>query len=135
MRCVEVEGTRVKGYGYTRVTVGHLSQRGLYAHRVAFEQAWGITLRADQVVRHTCDNPGCVNVLHLMVGTQGDNMDDMNGRGRGFGAMQRAKTHCPQGHEYTAENTYARDNGRARQCKPCTIARSRARRAQKVVGT
>ena len=35
-----------------------------------------------QVVRHECDNPWCCNPEHLVVGTQSDNMADMNYRGR-----------------------------------------------------
>jgi hypothetical protein len=37
----------------------------------------------DGVVRHKCDNSGCVSPDHLEVGTQQDNMDDMWRRGRG----------------------------------------------------
>jgi hypothetical protein len=46
--------------------------------------------------------------------------------------QQRAKTHCPAGHEYTEENTYViqRPGGRtARQCKTCTKEKAKARRA------
>lgn len=36
----------------------------------------------DQVVRHTCDNPKCVNEDHLDLGTQQDNIKDMVFRNR-----------------------------------------------------
>jgi hypothetical protein len=48
------------------------------------------------------------------------------GLGRRRAEQQRAKTHCPAGHEYTPENTYIlkRSGGRtARQCKTCTKAK------------
>jgi len=47
---------------------------------------------------------------------------------------RRPKTHCPRGHEYTAENTYVYPSG-ARQCRTCRAlgvkegnARRRARK-------
>lgn len=58
-------------------------------------------------------------------GTLGD-----PGLGRKRAEQQRAKTHCPAGHEYTEENTYIikRAGGRtARQCKTCTKARAAAK--------
>jgi len=52
------------------------------------------------------------------------------GLGQKRAEQQRAKTHCPAGHEYTEENTYIikRSGGRtARQCKTCTRAKAAAR--------
>ena len=34
------------------------------------------------VLRHTCDNPSCCNIEHLVVGTQKDNVRDMIERNR-----------------------------------------------------
>jgi hypothetical protein len=42
-----------------------------------------------------------------------------------IGARQRAKTHCPQGHEYTEANTYVDGKG-SRNCRACARAKSRA---------
>ena len=39
-----------------------------------------------------------------------------------------SKTHCPQGHEYTTENTYVCPKGR-RNCRTCRTEASRKRRA------
>lgn len=54
-------------------------------HRLAYCDAHGCTL-ADikgKVVRHTCDNPRCINPEHLLIGSHSDNMKDMWERGRG----------------------------------------------------
>ena len=49
------------------------------AHRWAFEDANGYL---PPVVRHRCDNPGCVNPAHLEAGTPSDNSRDMVERAR-----------------------------------------------------
>jgi len=39
-----------------------------------------------------------------------------------MGAPRRARTHCPQGHEYTEENTYVTPKG-SRSCRACQRGR------------
>jgi hypothetical protein len=52
------------------------------AHRLAFSFFNQRTIPPGMVVRHTCDNPPCVNPQHLLLGTQGDNVADRKNRGR-----------------------------------------------------
>lgn len=56
-------------------------QRVDVAHRVAWELTHG-PLGPDEVIRHRCDNPPCVNPDHLEFGTREENMGDAVQRGR-----------------------------------------------------
>lgn len=51
------------------------------AHRYSFEIHKG-NIPEGKIVRHSCDNKLCVNPLHLLVGTQKDNIKDMYDRNR-----------------------------------------------------
>jgi hypothetical protein len=58
-------------------------KKQIRAHRWSYEHHYGVTLKEEEdVVRHTCDNPSCCNPLHLLLGTQADNMRDKTERGR-----------------------------------------------------
>lgn len=53
----------------------------VYAHRFAWEQRHG-PIPDGLHVLHRCDNPQCVNVAHLYLGTNADNIRDKLIRGR-----------------------------------------------------
>lgn len=54
-----------------------------YAHRYSYALDRGLSSsELPPVVRHMCDNPGCVNPAHLIGGTQADNMRDRMNRSR-----------------------------------------------------
>lgn len=81
-QCVEWTGPReTQGYGTFRSSGVHK------AHRVSYERNIG-PIPPGQLVRHTCDNPPCVNPRHLLLGTDADNNRDM---------MQRGRNRQPQG--------------------------------------
>jgi len=52
--------------------------------------------------------------------------------GLGVGAHERAKTHCPKGHEYTAENTFIQKKG-SRVCRTCKKEQQTAARRNRGV--
>ena len=64
------------GYGQYRT----VARRGVYAHRQAMIDAgYDVT---GKVVMHLCDNPPCVNVEHLCLGTLAENTLDRHAKGR-----------------------------------------------------
>lgn len=87
--------------GYGAIREGGRGSRTLGAHRVMYELTQG-PIPIGLVVCHRCDVPQCVNPAHLFVGRVKDNVEDMHAKGR---ARKRKPTHCPQGHEYTPDNT------------------------------
>lgn len=64
--------------GYGKFKVGsHL----ISSHRFIFETING-PIPPGKIIRHSCDNPICVNPDHLLVGTCQDNINDKCARGR-----------------------------------------------------
>lgn len=110
-----------KGYGKIYVN-GKL----VGAHRVAYELFVGPIpdgLHIDHLCRVRC----CVNPSHMEPVTHAENIR-RGDSGKATALQQRAKTHCPHGHEYNEENTHIRKNRNgARVCRTCARESMRAR--------
>lgn len=72
-------GTTNNRYGC--LSLGGHQGRRVYAHRASWE-LHNCPLPDGMDVLHKCDNPPCVNPNHLFLGTQADNVRDMNKKGR-----------------------------------------------------
>lgn len=68
---------------YQNAGYGNCGYEIRLAHRASYSLANDIA-KSDMppVVRHTCDNRKCINPIHLIGGTQADNMQDASDRGR-----------------------------------------------------
>lgn len=93
------------------------------------------------VVRHACDNPSCIRLSHLIIGTQGDNLADARRRRRRPARLRAAADCGPTtpspsatalacGHRGTAAAAANPTTGAAGACStasPSKLARKRAR--------
>ncbi len=95
-----LESVNRHGYGRFR-----WEGRNQLAHRLSFAAANG-QIPSRMVVRHKCDNPGCINPAHLMIGTQADNCHDMRARGRSSDGRPRPSVRGEgNGHAKHSEET------------------------------
>lgn len=82
--CWEWQGSRTV-FGHGRIGMTDLRDgkwRAEYTHRLAFIDSRSADIPAGMVIMHTCDNPPCCNPEHLRLGTQAENCQDRERKGR-----------------------------------------------------
>ena len=63
-------------------STGYVYVQGKRLHRVAWEAHNAEPIPEGMVVLHSCDNRSCFNPAHLSVGTQKENIQDAEAKGR-----------------------------------------------------
>ena len=89
--CVLWDGMLKHGYGYVRK-----NGKRYQAHRLAWIEQVG-PIPGNKKVLHKCDVKCCVNLTHLFLGSQADNIRDMASKKRDVNSK---KTHCKWGHSF-----------------------------------
>jgi hypothetical protein len=110
------------GYGNVYVGGGRANPKFMPAHRYAWEEKHGKIPIGLELDHRICRVKCCVNPEHMVLCTKIDNIKQPDG---GAG-KQMSKTHCVNGHEYTANNIYRHYGWRV--CKTCVSLKSRAKK-------
>ena len=77
--------------GYGVIGIGRAKQYRV--HRIVWELAYG-EIPSGMLVCHKCDNPPCVRLEHLFLGTPKDNTQDMLLKGRKVTPRGEAHPNC-----------------------------------------
>ncbi|MEB0898147.1 HNH endonuclease [Citrobacter freundii] len=79
-----IEHNQKQNYGTTSTRINGKTV-AIRLHRKAYCESVGVSIESikGRVVLHMCDNPRCINPEHLVLGTQLENVRDMEIKGRG----------------------------------------------------
>jgi hypothetical protein len=100
-------GAKIK-HGYGKWWPGGESPH--LAHRYSYRLVIGEISDETPVLDHLCRTPSCVRPAHLEPVTSAE-------YSRRQSLFMARRTHCPQGHEFTPENTI--QTSRQRRCRRC----------------
>lgn len=129
--CWHWPGATAQGYGRISWSRGGNQMVWAAVHRVMYTHEVG-PIPEGLDLDHTCHDPAtcegpvqcrhrrCCNPAHLEPVPHQENLL----RGGTVAADRKSRTHCPQGHEYTAANTRVDKIGR-RQCYTCILEHNR----------
>jgi hypothetical protein len=115
-------GNKINGYGQISI-----KDKMFYVHRLSAWIYHGLDLENKrELALHKddlCISKNCWAPDHLYKGDHCDNTHDRAKKGDSnfFGAHNWEKTHCPQGHEFTEENTYLQKGTKV--CRICKAKR------------
>ena len=115
---------KTKGYGTICLKIGDV-WRSRRAHRLVYAALIG-PIPEGLTLDHLCRNHDCCNPGHCEPVTNKENIL----RGTCPTAVNARKTHCPQGHPYSEENTQVGPTG-WRYCRICARANDRQYKARK----
>lgn len=99
----------------------YLEGKMIYAHRWSYEY-YNTVIPSKYIIDHLCRVRHCVNPNHLEAVTSKENV--RRGDHSRMGWNNKEKTHCPNNHEYSKENTYIK-NKKYRVCATCAKEQSK----------
>lgn len=111
-------GTRADGYLSYNLSVDGVPHY-VNGHRLVCEAYHGTPPDGKPLALHGNGVRDDNRAENLRWGNQSENLYDRVLHGN---CHESAKTHCPQGHPYSSENTYKTKGGR--KCKTCVVARN-----------
>jgi hypothetical protein len=80
--CINYPYNSKHGYGDIQLWDNNGKKKHFLTHRLSYELNNNVLLTSEQLVCHTCDNPSCINPLHLFIGTHSDNCKDKVNKNR-----------------------------------------------------